>query len=258
MTPSQGGLPGELVSLPRLTADLLELVRTGNAHDQGFYTSVLRLCGCESPETVFDDLRVAGFFSAREPGMALTTKAHRTLLFSSGALGSSSASIFDELRTIETTLHRYELVREGMTSRFIRGLLAEPGFQRLYICSPWINLQNDDLGRLAMALDKAKRSLARPPEILVLAQTPKIPALKKTLDVLRGFGADVIEKDRLHSKLYMREPGPSGGLSLAIVGSENLTRQKCIELGIEIRNDSHILSKLRSYFFDVFGSPTGE
>jgi hypothetical protein len=109
-----------------------------------------------------------------------------------------------------------------------------------------------------MALDKARRTLTRPPEILVLVQTPKIPELKTTIDVLRQFGAEVVEKPRLHSKLYMREPGPSGGLSLAIVGSENLTRQKWIELGIEIRNDSHILSKLRSYFFDVFGSPAGE
>jgi hypothetical protein len=257
MTDRQG-LPGELVSLPRLTDDLLELVRAGGAYDIEFYKNVLQVAGCEIPERVIDDFRVAGFFTTRPPAVALSTKAHRTLLFSSGALGTASDRIFDELRTIETTLHRYELVREGMTSRFIRGLLREPGFQRLYICSPWINLQNDDLGRLAVALDKAKRGLARPPEILVLVQTPKIPALKRTLDVLRTFGAQIIEKDRLHSKLYMREPGPSGGLSLAIVGSENLTRQKWIELGIEIRNDSQILSKLRNYFFDVFGRSSGE
>jgi hypothetical protein len=252
------GLPGELVSLPKVTADFLEVVRAGSAHDPEFYKRILRLYGCEIPDKVFDDFRVAGFFSDRPPGIALTTKAHRTLLFSSGALGVSSASVFDELRTIETTLHRYELVREGMTSRFIRGLLREPGFQRLYICSPWINIQRDDLGRLAVALDQATRTLTRPPEILVLVQTPQIPELKKSLDILRGFGANIVEKNRLHSKLYMREPGPSGGLSLAIVGSENLTRQKWIELGVEIRNDSHILSKLRSYFFEVFGSRSGE
>lgn len=257
MTERQG-LPGELVSVPRVTSDLLELVRGGDAHDPEFYRGVLRLAGCETPDQVMDDFRVAGFFSSRPPGIALSTKAHRTLLFASGALGTSSASVFDELRTIETTLHRYELVREGMTSRFIKGLLNEPGFQRLYICSPWINLQNDDLGRLAMALDKAKRGLTRQPEILVLVQTPKIPELKRTLEFLRGFGAQIVEKNKLHSKLYMREPGPSGGLSLAIVGSENLTRQKWIELGIEIRNDSQILSKLRNYFFDVFGRSSGE
>jgi hypothetical protein len=206
-----------------------------------------------------DELRTAGFFTERRPGgVALTTRAHRTLLFTSGALGASSADVFDELRTIETTLHRYDLVREGMTSRFIKGLLNQPDFQRLYICSPWINLQKDDLGRLAVALEKARRTLTRPPEILVLVQSPKIPEVKKTLEILRTFGADIVEKVRLHSKLYMREPGPAGGLSLAIVGSENLTRPKWIELGIEIRNDSYVFSRLRSYFFDVFRSPSGE
>lgn len=253
-----GGLPGDLIAIPQVTRELLELARSGEGRDAASYSHVLKACGCDAPETVIDDLRVAGFFAPKPPGVRLSTSAHRTLLFCSGALGASSANVFDELRTIESTLHRYDLVREGMTSRFIKGLLTEPGFQRLYICSPWINLQRDDLGRLAMALDNAKRTLARPPEILVLVQTPKIPELKTTIDLLRQFGAEVVEKPRLHSKLYMREPGPAGGLSLAIVGSENLTRQKWIELGIEIRNDSHILSKLRSYFFDVFGSPAGE
>jgi hypothetical protein len=252
------GLPGDLIAIPQVTTDLLELARTAEAREPALYAHLLRACGSADPDTMLDDLRVAGFFASRPPGLGLSTKAHRTLLFCSGALGTSSASVFDELRTIESTLHRYDLVREGMTSRFIKGLLTEPGFQRLYICSPWINLQKDDLGRLAMALDKARRTLARAPEILVLVQTPKIPELRTTIDFLRQFGAEVVEKPRLHSKLYMREPGPSGGLSLAIVGSENLTRQKWIELGIEIRNDSHILSKLRSYFFDVFGSPAGE
>ena len=251
-------LPGELMSVPQVTADLLELARAAEAHEPAFYRNLFRTNGCGMPEALFDDLRVAGFFSERPPGVALTTKGHRTLLFTSGALGAASAVVFDELRLIEPTLHRYELVREGMTSRFIKGLLTEPGFQRLYICSPWINIQRDDLGRLAVALHKARRTLARPPEILVLVQTPKTPDLRKSLEILKGFGAEIAEKQRLHSKLYMREPGPSGGLTLAIVGSENLTRQKWIELGIEIRNDSHILSKLRSYLFNVFGSLRGE
>ncbi len=145
-----------------------------------------------------------------------------------------------------------------MTSRFIKGLLTDPGFQRTYICSPWINLLKKDLGRLMVALDKAARSLARDPEILILVQTPKIPEVKHCLEVLKSMGARVVEKPRLHSKLYMREPGPPGGLSLAILGSENLTRPKWIELGIEIRNDSHILSRLRRYFFDLHSSQHGE
>lgn len=252
------GLPGELVSNPKVTADLLELARRGEAQEPGLYLSVFQACGCPAPGQIYEELRANGFFSPRPSGVALTTAAYRTLLFVSGALGAASSKVFDELRSIEPTLHRYELVREGMTSRFIKGLLTEPGFQRIYICSPWINLQKDDLGRLAVALDKARRALSRPPEILVLAQKPTIPELRKSLDSLRRLGADIVEKPRLHSKLYMREPGPSGGLSLAIVGSENLTRQKWIELGIEVRNDSQIISKLRGYFFDVFGRPDGE
>lgn len=255
---SAGGLPGELLSIPKVTTELLALARAGSVQPLEFYTNILRDCGCRTPDATLGDLSAAGFFIRRTPGIALNMRAYRALLFASGALGSSSTSVFDELRQIEPGLHRYELVREGMTSRFIKGLLAEPGFQRLYICSPWINLQNDDLGRLAMALDKTKQSLLRPPEILVLAQTPKVPELKKSLEGLRNLGAQVVEKPKLHSKLYMREPGPSGGLSLAIVGSENLTRQKWIELGIEIRNDSQIISKLRSYFFEIFGRPGGE
>jgi hypothetical protein len=144
-----------------------------------------------------------------------------------------------------------------MTSRFIKGLVTEPGFQRLYICSPWINLVKTDLARLAIALDRAEKTLTRPPDVFVLVQTPK-PEMEAGLESLRRLGAKVVIKTKLHSKLYMREPGPSGGLSLAIVGSENLTRQKWLELGIEIRNDSQILSKLRNYFFEVFGRRGGE
>lgn len=254
------GLPGYLVSLPKVTSALLDVARAGNALESDRFRSLLLSCGCRSPEGVIQELRVAGFFAERPPGLALSTKAHRTLLFTSGALGTPSGAVFDELRSIEPSLNKYELVREGMTSRFIKGLLTEPGFQRLYICSPWVNLQKDDLGRLATALNRAKASLARPVEMLVLSQTPgaNFPEGRRSLDTLAALGATVVEKPRLHSKLYMREPGPAGGLSLAIVGSENLTRQKWIELGVEIRNDSHILAKLRSYFFDVFGSSSGE
>jgi hypothetical protein len=93
---------------------------------------------------------------------------------------------------------------------------------------------------------------------MVLVQTPRKPEMRKTIDFLASLGAQVVEKPALHSKLYMREPGPSGGLTLAIVGSENLTRPKWIELGIQIRNDSHIFSRLRSYFFDIYGRAIGE
>jgi hypothetical protein len=252
------GLPGELLGLPPLAFKLLEWARQGETHAIDGYRSLLSESGCQEPDAVFSELRAAGFFIGRPSGLALSSKAYRTLLFVSGALGASSTTVLDELRSVEPSLKRYELVREGMTTRFIKGLLSEPGFQRLYICSPWINLVKGDLGRLATALHNATRTLSRSPEILVLVQTPKFPEVRHTIEVLKSMGAEVVEKPRLHSKLYMREPGPSGGLWLATVGSENLTRPKWIELGIEIRNDAYILSRLRSYFFEIFGRPSGE
>jgi hypothetical protein len=255
---TQVALPGELISVPPVTASLLEVARLGVEKNTDFYRDLLRRSGCRDPDAVIQELRGAGFFTRDLHDTPLTSRAYRTLLFLSGALGGTSTSVFDELRILEPSLQRYELVREGMTSRFIKGLLAEPGFQRLYICSPWINILKEDIGRLATALANTTRSLRRPPEIFVLVKTPDLPEVRRTLDVLRSMGAKVVEKPRLHSKLYMREPGPSGGLALAILGSENLTRPKWIELGIEIRNDNYILSRLRSYFFDVYGRVGGE
>jgi len=258
MTLAELGLPGELVSMPSVTQELLALARNATAHDSSFFEQVLRRCGCRTPEGVITELRLFGFFAVRPPGFAVSSRGHRTLLFTSGALGSRSDRIFEELRGLEPSLYQYELVREGMTSRFIKSLLNEPGFQRLYLCSPWINLQRDDFARLAVALDKARKTLPRPPELLVLVQTPQNPEIVQSLEKLKQLGAVISEKQKLHSKLYMREPGPSGGLWSAIVGSENLTRQKWIELGIEIRNDSYLLSKLRNYFFELFGRSSGE
>src|ERR1700692_844395 len=92
------------------------------------YRDVLQRSGCKDPDAILYELRGAGFFTQGLPDTALTTRAYRTLLFLSGALGATSTSVFDELRVVEPSLQRYELVREGMTSRFIKGLLTEPGF----------------------------------------------------------------------------------------------------------------------------------
>lgn len=154
MTFAELGLPGELVSIPRVTRELLALARDATAHDATFFEHLLRRCGCSVPEGVITELRLFGFFAARPPGFAVSSRGHRTLLFTSGALGSPSDKIFEELRVLEPSLYPYELVREGMTSRFIKNLLNEPGFQRLYLCSPWINLQRDDFARLVLLCHK--------------------------------------------------------------------------------------------------------
>ena len=255
---SASGLPGELISLRQVAPLLLEVARSGGTLQARPLLKGLREAGCRTPGRVANELKAAGLLAAHSSGFCVSTVGYRALLFVSGALGTATPRIFDELYSIDASSRRYELVREGMTTRFIKGLVANPSFRRLYICSPWVNLQRQDLSRLAVAIHKAQDIVGRSPEILVLVQTPRSAELRKSLGDLRRFGATIVEKPRLHSKLYMREPGAAGGLSMAIVGSENLTRPKWLELGIEIRNDSQILSQLRSYFFDVFGRSSGE
>ena len=251
-------LPGELIALRGFTPFLLDTARSATRIPSIAFLNRLQELGCPSPRRVLTELDGAGFLAPHARGLAVSMAGYRALLFLSGALGAPTPSILDELYSIDTSSRRYELVREGMTTRFIKELLTNPSFQRLYICSPWINLQRQDLSRLAVAIHKAQGIVRRVPEILVVVQTPRRDDLAKSIRDLKQFGATIVEKPRLHSKLYMRKPGPAGGLSMAIVGSENLTRPKWIELGIEIRNDSQILSQLRSYFFDVFGRVGGE
>ena len=210
------GLPGELISLRHVTPFLLDAARSGTAIPPASLIHHLRESGCRAPRRVVSDLKGSGFFAPQSTGFSVSTVGYRALLFISGALGTPTPQVFDELYSIDTSSRRYELVREGMTTRFIKGLLTNPSFQRLYICSPWVNLQRQDLSRLAIAIDKAQDIVGRIPEILVLVQTPRREELGKSLDDLRKFGATVVEKPRLHSKLYMREPGPAGGLRTVI------------------------------------------
>jgi hypothetical protein len=43
----------------------------------------------------------------------------------------------------------------------------------------------------------------------------------------------------------------SGGYSMAILGSQNLTRSNYLELGIRINSDSQIINKLIAYFWEL-------
>jgi len=69
---------------------------------------------------------------------------------------------------------------------------------------------------------------------------------------LKSLGAEIVLNPRVHAKLYIREPGLSGGLQTAIVGSENLTVPKYAELGLKIINDGVMIDRLRGVFFDIY------
>jgi len=139
-----------------------------------------------------------------------------------------------------------------MTERFLESLVLRPGFGRLYICSPWINLTRKAKGYLAHAVFRAEKRYKCAPELLVLTRPwQDANTLPESLESLRDLGATVFLHPRLHSKLYIREPGPEGGVLAAVVGSQNLTRSVNIELGIWINADSVLIHQLIRYFWEV-------
>jgi len=148
-------------------------------------------------------------------------------------------------------------VTEGMTGSFLHSLYSLPDFKRVYICSPWIHLEKKPLRELMQALFKTDGVGSRRAEILVItrpvdANDPRQEPLYETLVALARLGADIVFHTHLHAKLYIREPGAPGGLSMAILGSENLTVQKWIELGVRITNDTEMIGKLIRYYFDLY------
>jgi len=133
-----------------------------------------------------------------------------------------------------------------MTGHFVNSLYERPDFASIYICSPWLAFDARTLDYLISALALATRISS--PKIFVLTRRRQSP---KGIEAMQKLGADISFREDLHAKLYIRDPGPNGGLLLAIVGSQNLTRSNYAELGIAVRNDAVIHSKLLAYFFMV-------
>jgi hypothetical protein len=95
-----------------------------------------------------------------------------------------------------------------------------------------------------------------PVEVFVITRPEDMmpPGTETGLKCFEEIGAEFFYHRRLHSKLYIREPGINGGLSMAIVGSQNLTRSTHLELGVRINNDSRMIDELIRYFWEISGS----
>lgn len=142
-----------------------------------------------------------------------------------------------------------------MTQDFIRELYDRPDFHKLYLCSRWIHLEKRTKGRFAQAVHWATEH--NTVEIFIIhgpinRESERNVEMITTLDFLKSLGAEIVLNKRVHAKLYIREPGASGGLQTAIVGSENLTIPKYAELGLKITNDSEMINKLTGVFFEIY------
>lgn len=206
--------------------------------------------GIDNPRSSLEDLITANVLQRLGVRFALSTFGLRTLVLLEALNGGDLRLAYQRLSSLDGALHQYELVREGMTALFLEDINARPDFSRLYICSPWIGLDERNRDLLTHAIQSAE-ARGESPEILVLTRPASQGRAPEGIAPLRDLGANIFLNAKLHTKLYIREPGKRGGYAVAIVGSQNLTRSGYLELGIRINSDSTTIGKLVNYFWEI-------
>jgi len=214
--------------------------------------------GIEKPSELVDLLLDAGLVVPYGERLGISVAGHRTNLLIRALEGADIEDTYRRLRRLSGHPEMYELLREGMTTIFIRSLIDRPGFRRLYICSPWVNPSEKDAAVLKYAFLTALKRQEDPPELLVVTRPPELtpPEGRYGLKPFREVGAQVFLNPRIHSKLYIREPDRHGGLAMAIVGSQNLTRSTHLELGIRVNGDTRLIDQLIRYFLEIASRST--
>jgi hypothetical protein len=207
--------------------------------------------------------RVATFLVSDGLAVQHATGFYATKLFSRSLLlidaleGADLDKTFASLASLYPELDKISVVKSDMTNQFLNALFQQPSIGRIHICSPWIHLTQHQRQRLrALVVDSLSRN--EQPQITVITRRPDptMPSnkpLQDTLDFLREIGADVIFAKDIHAKLYIRTPPESGGDEIAVIGSQNLTIPKYIELGLLVRNDSRLVGRLEAAFFEMAG-----
>ncbi len=221
---------------------------TASPEDQ--ILEMMAASGVEQPRHTFKDLVAAGVLQILGVDFGLSTFGIRVCVLLEALNGGDIRLAYQRLSNLDSTLHSYQLVREGMTDTFLENISSRPGFVRLYLCSPWISLSDRNRTLLVHALHSAE-SRGERPELLVLTRPGADGNAPPGIAPLQEFGATVFLNSRLHTKLYIREPGKWGGYSMAIVGSQNLTRSNYLELGIRINSDSTMIDRLIAYFWTL-------
>lgn len=222
----------------------------------GDVLEVMGRCGVCDPASTLQDFVAASLLYRAGDRFGLTHLGIRTLMLLEAIDGRDLKEVFQGLSLLDGSLRAYELVREGMTRSFLQSINERPGFFRLYFCSPWIHLDAEQRELLHHAVEQAERPSGTRPEMLVIARPDAGPGtnVPATLRPFQEVGATIFLNQRLHTKLYIREPGPSGGYSMAMLGSQNLTRSSYLELGIRINADGYMVDRLIAYFWEIANS----
>jgi hypothetical protein len=243
----------ELLTQHGITATLDQLAGdNATAFSRPALENMLADHGASSPAEAVERCMEANLLEPFGPRLGISRFGRRALLLIEAIEGGDVEQIFRRLRRMTGGRETYELVRQGMTIRFFRSLVEHPGVARLFFCSPWIHPDEREAAILRhTALQIAKRGAKL--EVLVLTRPPEMmpKGTEGGLKCFEDVGAQFFFHSRLHSKLYIREPDANGGLSMAIVGSQNLTRSNHLELGIRINNDSRMIDELIRYFLEL-------
>ena len=241
----QLGEPGLYESLAALDDDPRGAIEVAD------YCTMMETLGIPNAPPLVRELEGLGLLTRIGTTVGLSTSGAKTTLLLRALNGDDLQNVFRRIRRMDSALANYSLVREGMTTGFFKSLARQPDIGALYICSPWINMTELEQRYLTTGVIGQQR---RGGDLDILVITRPDDGYGTRTENLKPFidlGATVFVQQKLHSKLYIREPGLRGGYISAIVGSENLTRSKYIEVGIRIEADSVIIRKLIAYFFDI-------
>lgn len=200
------------------------------------------------------DLALSGLLAESPDGFYVSSLGKKTTLLLRAVNGKEELlEIFRKLAYLYPQLKPYELLTSNITDFFIDSLSYRTDFIRIYICSPWIKLEEEQLRKIKHAIFKATSRYQSIQIFVITLPTNRYRDKKaiETLKELKQLGAEIMTHEKLHAKLYISEPGPYGGIHYAIFGSENLTGRKNIELGIKIENDNEILWRLTEFFRNI-------
>ena len=207
--------------------------------------------GAPSPHSVLDGLIGANLLQRVGDQFGISRNGRKVQLLMEAIRGADAGDICRRLQRIDGA-QSYELVREGMTESFFAGLTRDPNrLGTFYVCSPWINATELAIKHLRYSFIQHQRRTGQLPELLVITRPPRDQTENPSLIPFHELGARVFFHPKLHSKLYIREPDQSGGTLVAVVGSQNLTRSKYLELGIRIRGDTQLIRQLVRYFMEL-------
>lgn len=234
---------------------LSSLERSGQSFlNRGEVQTLMTECEVEESEDMLEDLVATGMLHRASDAFYLSRFGLRTTILLRTVNGGELSDAFRQLSRIDSSLGAYELVRDKMTTVFIRSLTSRPGIGALYFCSPWINITEKDFEHIRRSVERAR---PRAPDIFVITRPDPITnGMPDGAKPFRELGADIFLHPRLHTKLYIREPGLQGGYAMAIVGSENLTRSRYLELGIKVNGDTAMIQQLVRYFFELTNRST--